>query len=122
MYITTTQNTVSGAGVVQSRRLACTRLYFDRNTETLTFLIVRETVQLTPKADVNEKSLAISRGPKDSCKTPKVTKDKNMVMSPAEPGTEIDCAGERQQQFTRPDPRGSVQCSADSDEKLVISV
>jgi hypothetical protein len=43
-----------------------------------------------------------------------------MVMSAAEPGTKSDCSSERQQHFTRPDPRGSVQCSADSDEKLVI--
>jgi hypothetical protein len=27
---------------------------------------------------------------------------KNMVMSPAEPGTNMDCADEAQQQFTRP--------------------
>jgi hypothetical protein len=31
-----------------------------------------------------------------------VVRQKNMVISPAEPGTKNDCAGEGQQQFTRP--------------------
>jgi hypothetical protein len=43
-----------------------------------------------------------------------------MVMSPAEPGTKSDCAGDRQQLFTLPNPQGSVQGSAESDENLVI--
>jgi hypothetical protein len=33
----------------------------------------------------------------------RVVKQKNMVMCPAEPGTNNDCADEDQQQITRPD-------------------
>jgi hypothetical protein len=35
--------------------------------------------------------------------------EKNVVTSPAEPGTKNDCAGEGQRQFTRPDPIISLQ-------------
>jgi hypothetical protein len=38
----------------------------------------------------------------DSCKTPEVVRQKNMVICPAELGTKKYCAGEGQQQFTPP--------------------
>jgi hypothetical protein len=40
---------------------------------------------------------------KSRCMTPRVVRQKNMVMSPVWPRTKNDCAGEGQQQFTRPD-------------------
>jgi hypothetical protein len=39
-----------------------------------------------------------------SCTTPRVVTEKNIVMSPAGPGTHHDSADEGQQQFIRPDP------------------
>jgi hypothetical protein len=38
-----------------------------------------------------------------NCTIPAVVKQKNIIRSPAGPGNRNDCAGEDQQQFTRPD-------------------
>jgi hypothetical protein len=60
-------------------------------------------VSRTPRADIRDHQGASGLYP--SCKTPRVVRQKNTVISPARLGTKDDCAGEGQQQFTRPKDR-----------------